>query len=109
MLWVHLTLLNHFRSTYELLVGPLSASERDVYCAEAAAMAIALCAREAEVPRTWTEVQRSIERVRESGALTVSEQARTLARSVLYPAGGWALFPATFVNRVITVGLLPAE
>ena len=109
VLWVHLTLLESLPLTYELLVGPLSTSERDAYCAEAAAVALALCAREAEVPRTWHDTQRSIERVRQSGVLAVSAQARTLARSVLYPSGGWALFPATFVNRVVTVGLLPDD
>jgi len=109
VLWVHLTLLESIPLTYELLVGPLSTSDRDAYCAEAAGVALALCAREAEVPRTWHDAQRAIERVRQSGVLTVSAQARTIARSVLYPPGGWTLFPATFLNRAVTVGLLPAD
>jgi uncharacterized protein (DUF2236 family) len=32
-----------------------------------------------------------------------------LARTVLSPAAGWAVAPATVVNRVLTVGLLPAD
>jgi uncharacterized protein (DUF2236 family) len=109
VLWVHLTLLESLPLAYELLVGPLTSAERDAYCEEAAAVAIALCARESEVPRTWTETRRSIDRVRASGALTVSNQARVLARTVLSPAAGWAIAPATIMNRVLTAGLLPAD
>ena len=109
VLWVHLTLLESLPLTYELLVGPLTSVERDAYCEEAAAVAIALCARESEVPRTWEETRRSIDRVHASGVLTVSSQARVLARTVLSPAAGWAVAPATVMNRVLTVGLLPAD
>lgn len=109
VLWVHATLLESLPLAYELLVGPLTSTERDAYCEEAAAVAIALCAREREVPRTWEESRRYIDRVRASGALTVSHQARVLARTVLSPAAGWAVAPATVMNRVLTVGLLPAD
>ena len=109
VLWVHLTLLESLPLAYELLVAPLSVAERDAYCEEAAAVAIALCARESEVPRTWGETLRSIDRVRATGALTVSSQARVLARTVLSPPAGWAVAPATLVNRVLTIGLLPAD
>jgi uncharacterized protein (DUF2236 family) len=109
VLWIHLTLLESLPLTYELLVGPLTADERDAYCAEAAPVAIALCARESDVPRTWDEARGSIERMRLSSRLTVSEQARTLARSVLSPPGSWALAPATMINRLVTAGLLPPD
>jgi uncharacterized protein (DUF2236 family) len=109
VLWVHVTLLESLPLTYELLVGPITVAERDAYCEEAAAVAIALCAREREVPRTWDETRHYIDRMRASGVLTVSNQARLLARSVLSPTAGWAVAPATLINRVLTVGLLPAD
>jgi uncharacterized protein (DUF2236 family) len=109
VLWVHVTLLESLPLTYELLVAPLTIEERDAYCEEAAAVAIALCAREAEVPRTWDAAQRYIARVRASGVITVGDQARTLARSVLSPPGGWALGPASFINRIVTTGVLPSD
>ena len=109
VLWVHVTLLESLPIAYEMLVGPLSIAERDAYCAEAAAVAVALCARPADVPHTWADARRHIERVRGSGVLTVSTQARTLAHKVLSPPGGWALGPATWINRIVTIGLLPSE
>jgi uncharacterized protein (DUF2236 family) len=109
VLWVHVTLLESLPLAYELLVAPLTPAERDAYCEEAAAVAIALCARESEVPRTWDETTRYMDRVRASGVLAVSNQARALARSVLSPTVGWAVAPATLINRVLTVGLLPAD
>jgi uncharacterized protein (DUF2236 family) len=109
LLWVHLTLMESLPLAYEMLVGPITAAERDAYCAEAAPAPIELGARPVDVPRTWSEAQRSIERVRASGALTVSTQARTLSRSVLYPAGAWTLGPTASINRIVTIGLLPAD
>jgi uncharacterized protein (DUF2236 family) len=109
VLWVHVTLLESLPLAYELLVGPLTAAERDTYCDEAAAVAIALCARDSEVPRTWEETLGYIDRVRASGVLAVSNQARVLARTVLSPTAGWAVAPATLVNRLLTIGLLPAD
>src|SRR5262245_5679159 len=109
VLWVHATLLESVPLAYERLVAPITLQERDTYCAEAAPMAIALCAREADVPRTWNDTQRYLDRVRASHTLVVSDQARSLARSVLHPPGGWALGPAPLVNRIVTVGLLPPD
>lgn len=109
VLWVHATLLESVPLAYARLVGPLSDEDRDAYCAEAAAVATALGAREADVPLTWHAAHQYLERMRASGVLSVSPQARVLARSVLHPAGGWALGPATWVNRIVTVGLLPAD
>jgi uncharacterized protein (DUF2236 family) len=109
VLWVHATLLESLPLAYELLVAPLSTADRDAYCEEAAPVAIALCARERDVPRSWDATLRYIDRVRASGALTVSNQARLLARTVLSPTAGWAVAPATVVNRMLTIGLLPAD
>lgn len=109
VLWVHATLLESVPLAYSLLVAPLRDEDHDAYCVEAAAVAIALGARESDVPRTWHAARQYLERVRASGVLNVSPQAQVLARSVLYPSGGWALGPATWLNRIVTVGLLPAD
>ncbi len=53
VLWVHATLLDSLPLVYEHLVAPLDADGRDAYCNEAADVAIALGAREVDVPRTW--------------------------------------------------------
>ena len=107
VLWVHATLLESVPMAYELLVGPLTTADRDAYCAEAAWVAVALLARSDEVPRTWDAARAYLDRVYLSGDLAVSAQARELARAVLSPAAAWVAAPATWTNRIVTIGLLP--
>jgi len=109
VLWVHLTLMESLPLAYELLVGTLTPAERDDYCAEAASAPIELGARPAEVPHSWDDAQRCIARVRASGAIAVGRDARRLCRSVLHPSVGWLLGPTAWINRTVTVGLLPAD
>lgn len=110
VLWVHATLLESVPMAYEKFVGPLTITERDTYCGEAAPIAVALLARSHEVPRTWAETRAYLDRMYGSGDLVVSGQARELARAVLSPAGAaWIASPATWMNRIVTLGLLPPE
>jgi uncharacterized protein (DUF2236 family) len=110
VLWVHATLLESVPLAYEQLVGPLTVAERDAYCAEAAPIAVALMARSHQVPRTWSEARAYLDRMYASGDLEVTEQARTLARAVLSPAAaGWIAAPATWTNRIVTLGMLPPQ
>jgi uncharacterized protein (DUF2236 family) len=107
VLWVHLTLLESVPLVYELFVAPLSDAERDAYCAEAAWVAIALGADPAQVPRTWDHVCAELARIYASGAIAVGPQARELGRSVVSPGIGRFVPPAGWLNRLVTVGLLP--
>jgi uncharacterized protein (DUF2236 family) len=111
VLWVHATLLESLPLAYERLIGPLTIAERDAYCAEAAPVAVALLARSHEVPRTWADARAYLDRVYASGDLEVTEQASTLARAVLSPpaAAAWIAGPATWTNRILTLGLLPPQ
>jgi uncharacterized protein (DUF2236 family) len=109
VLWVHATLLESIPMVYELLVQPLSDTERDEYCAEGAATAVELGARSAEVPRTWADNAAYVERMSRSGAIAVGAQARQLAALVLSPPYARLAGPAAWTNRLITVGLLPEE
>lgn len=109
VLWVHATLLESVPMAYERFVGPLTIAERDAYCAEAAPIAVALMARSDEVPRTWAEARAYLDRMYASQTLEVTEQARTLASAVLSPpaAAAWIASPATWTNRIVTLGMLP--
>ena len=109
VLWVHATLLESVILVYERLVGPLTEAERDEYCAEAFPIAVALAAREDEVPRTWNVLRAYLDRMYASEAIVVGAQGRELAQAVLSPSGGWMVAPATWINRIITVGLLPRQ
>ena len=107
VLWVHATLLESVILVYERLVGPLTAAERDEYCAEAFPIAVALNAREDDVPRTWSDLLAYMDRMSASGAIAVGAQGRELATAVLSPSGGWLVAPATWINRMVTIGMLP--
>jgi uncharacterized protein (DUF2236 family) len=108
LLWVHATLLESIPLVYERIVRPLSARERDDYCEEARWVPRALGAPDG-APRTWQELQEYRARMHASGVLVVSGQARELARAVLAPPMATAVWPAAYLNRLITVGLLPPE
>jgi uncharacterized protein (DUF2236 family) len=107
LLWVHATLLDSLPMVYELLVGPLTAAERDAYCVEAASTAIDLGARPDQVPRTWMENAAYLDTMCRSGAITVGAQARELAAHVVSPPFGYVVAPGAWTNRLITFGLLP--
>ena len=50
-----------------------------------------------------------LERMYASNAIAVGRQGRELAGAVLSPSGGWLVAPATWINRMVTVGLLPPQ
>jgi uncharacterized protein (DUF2236 family) len=107
VLWVHATLLDSIPLMYEHVVQPITAQDRDAYCAEAAAVAIDLGARHSEVPRTWDALRIYMDRMYASQSIAVSAQARDLASAVLAPPFAPFVAPAAWINRAVTVGLLP--
>jgi uncharacterized protein (DUF2236 family) len=107
LLWVHATLLDSMVVAYDRVVRPLSIAERDAYCEEAAPVAVALGAHEAEVPRTWESLRRYMDAMIGSGTIAVGTEARQLARNVLAPKIFILVWPAARVNRLVTIGLLP--
>jgi uncharacterized protein (DUF2236 family) len=108
LLWVHVTLIESVILGYERLVGPLTAAERDQYCAESAEVAVALGARTEAVPRAWDALRRAVERGCASKTIVVSAHARTLSAALLTPVGGWlgrtAISPILFL---LAAGQLP--
>jgi uncharacterized protein (DUF2236 family) len=109
VLWVHATLIDSIVRAHELLVAPLSEADRDAYCREAAPVAVALLARPEEVPQSWAGMRDYVDGMYASGRLAIGPQARELAEAVLAPTGTWPLAPATWVNRIVTEGLLPPD
>lgn len=109
VLWVHATLVESVPMFYEMLVAPLTPTERDTYCAEAASVATALNARPGEVPCSWPALQTYLDRMYASGQITVSPQARELAAAILSPPFGLLGTPGTAMNRLLTLGTLPAS
>ena len=88
-----------------LLARPVAPEERDAYCADAAAVAIDLGARDAEVPRTWNALSTYLERMYGSGAIAVSPPARELASAETSLAASvvffvWAAATAGIAGRL---------
>jgi uncharacterized protein (DUF2236 family) len=106
LLWVHATLLESIPLVYDMVVAPLSATERDDYCREAESVVVALGAQ-VGAPRSWRDLAIYMDRMHASGEIVVSRQARELADAVLAPPLAWALGPTARINWLFTVGLLP--
>ena len=105
--WVHATLLESIPMTFERLVGPLTARERDRYCSEAAIMEPLLGIPAGRLPRNATDLDTYMRDMLESGTLVVNETSRTLARAILFPPKWQLAWPLFRPMQLITIGSLP--
>jgi uncharacterized protein (DUF2236 family) len=105
--WVHATLLDMNLRVYERYVGPLSAEEKDHYCAEASAIETPFGIPAGRLPRSLGELTRYMNAMLASGEITVTDDARLLAREILYPPVPHLAAPALSLVRLQTIGLLP--
>jgi len=105
--WVHATLLESIPLTYELLVGPLTARERDQYCVEAAIMEPLLGMPSGWLPRDSAQLDTYMRDLLAGGTLVVSDTSRALARAVLYPPRWRVAWPAFRALQLLTIGSLP--
>jgi uncharacterized protein (DUF2236 family) len=107
LLWVHATLLESIVLAYDRLVAPLTSLDRDTYVGEAAWVAIALGAREDEVPRTWAALGDWLRGVERSGSIVVGATARGLAPAVTTLPLGLVTAPVSAALRTLTIDWLP--
>lgn len=107
--WVHATLLDSLPATYELLVGPLTAEDRERYYAEAAIMEPLLDIPEGLLPRNTAQLEAYMRQMLASGEIVVTDRSRALARAVLFPPNWRLLWPFFRPVQLITIGLLPPE
>ena len=105
--WVHATLLESIPLTYELLVGPLTAGERDRYCVEAAIMEPLLGMPAGWLPRDSAQVDTYMREMLSSGRIAVTDTSRALARAVLYPPQWYLAWPVFRPIQLLTIGTLP--
>ena len=106
--WVHATLIDSQLRTYALFVGPLTADEKDRYCAEAAQVGPRLGVPADALPDTAAGLDDYLKEMEQEQRLAVGEQARGLAAALLAPPGGRWVAPALWLGRLTTLGLLPA-
>ena len=105
--WVHATLLESMPLTYELLVGPLTARERDRYCLEAAIMEPLLGMPAGWLPRDAAQLDAYMREKLAGGSIVVTDTSRALARAVLYPPRWRVAWPAARVMQLSAIGSLP--
>ena len=107
LLWVHATLIDSVIIFYECLIGPLSTEQKDEYCLDAVEVATALGVIETTVPRTWAALQTYLETEYASGRIVVGTEARVIVDAVMFPPLSSLSGPLPWINRLVTVGLLP--
>jgi len=107
LLWVWATLVQTSLLVYQRYVGPLSHADIARYYAEQQRFAVACGVPEGHWPATVAEFTDYFDTT-VNDALTVSEDSRTIARSVLNPALPFAVRPVVGgLLNLMTVGLLP--
>ncbi|HUR35579.1 MAG TPA: oxygenase MpaB family protein [Vicinamibacterales bacterium] len=109
VLWVHATLIDTTLTLYERVAGALTAAERDEYCRDSAAVAVALGARPEAVPRNWAVMRNYVDGVIGSGNLAVGPDARALAQALLAGPAVRLSGPLAWATRQVTVGLMPPD
>ncbi|HSK08471.1 MAG TPA: oxygenase MpaB family protein [Vicinamibacterales bacterium] len=122
LLWVHATLLDSVPLAYEHFVGPLPAGHprpardqaptasltpRDRYCLESTPAARRLGIPEDMLIKTEAGLAAYMRGMLEGPAITVTPNARELARQLLYPPLTDPTRPSAWLVRLVTLGLLP--
>ena len=85
----------------------LSPADHDAFCRESAPTLIALGGDPERAPQTWSELQRYMSAMLESGVLQVSPEGHAIAEAVLTPRIAGLPAPGTRMHRLLTIGLLP--
>ena len=105
--WVHATLVESIPLTYEMLIGPLTARERDRYCSEAAIMEPLLGMPAGTLPRDFFQLDTYMRQMLAGGTIVVTDTSRALARAVLYPPNWRFAWPAFRPMQLLAIGSLP--
>ena len=106
--WVHATLVDSLLLAYERFVAPLTAEERDRYCAESTGIAPLLGIPPNYLPASVAELAAYMDAMLAGGEVAVTDTARALGREVVNPPAFLIGRPIVALARLPTVGLLPA-
>jgi uncharacterized protein (DUF2236 family) len=107
LLWVHATLIDSVIVLYERIVAPLSPEERDPVLRGGRRRGHCTRRGRDAVPRTWPALQDYLQREYSSGRIVVGDDARRIVEAVLFPPLSAVSGPFAWVNRLVTLGLLP--
>jgi len=105
--WVYATLIETALIAYELMLPPLTSSQREAYYQESLLFAALFGIPNECLPRNWTAFSDYIATMMQSDTLTVTDYARVVGRRLIAGGGTWFPVPASYV--VLTAALLPAR
>jgi uncharacterized protein (DUF2236 family) len=105
LLWVHATLVETAVMVHDLVLPPLSPADREVYYQESRRLGILFGIPPDRQPPDWASFQTYTATQLQSGVLTVTPAARSIARQILTGSGSWIFVPARY--RAVTALLLP--
>lgn len=105
--WVHATLIDSAVLAYNLMLPTLNAEERERYYAESRRFAGLFGIPRQSAPSDWQNFSAYVEAMSSSDVLTVSPQARAIARQLLEGTGTWLRVPSWY--RGLTAHLLPSR
>ena len=109
LLWVQVSFVDSMLSAYEHFVGPLSGAEREHYYQESLRYARRLGLTDADLPASYAAMHAYLREAIASGEVAVSDGARTVAQTILYPPLPWYRQRLWGIVRLITGGQLPPE
>jgi uncharacterized protein (DUF2236 family) len=105
--WVHATMLDILPRTYELFIGPLTLEEKDRYCADATGIGPLLGTPDGYLPTSMAQLEDYMSEMLASGEIAVTPTAHVLARQIVSPDCLNRAWPPAWLNRLVTIGLLP--
>jgi uncharacterized protein (DUF2236 family) len=103
--WVYATLIETALIAYELVLPPLSAQQRERYYCESQRFAALFGIPQECLPRDWTAFSAYFSTIVQSEILSVSDQAREIARRLIAGTDLWLPVPASYQD--LTIALLP--
>jgi uncharacterized protein (DUF2236 family) len=107
LLWVHICFVEGMLAAYQNFVGPLAEVECEQYWQESCRYARRLGLTEATLPSSYRAMEAYRDRAIATEEVIVGEEARRIARTILYPPLPWPRQLIWGVVRVIAGGQLP--
>jgi uncharacterized protein (DUF2236 family) len=105
--WVNLTLLESMPLAYGRCVRPVGEHDLGSYARESRWGAELIGARRIDLPVSAAGVAVDMQRWLGSGDLEVTDEARRLARAVVFPALSWLAGPLATLHAATALGWLP--
>jgi uncharacterized protein (DUF2236 family) len=108
LLWVHATLVAMALNTYEAVLAPLSAADRERYYAESKKVGVVFGLKPEQLPADYTAFERYFDNMIEGPELAVTATTAELAEQIVHPPISWVPNIAGEVVAMGTAALLPA-